>query len=105
MFMSVDLPEPLAPISATNSRCWISRETPRTACTGIKSGNATILRGGSEAIECNRQLAALIGEGLAAAGLPREAVQLVDYNRSCAVGLLVSNPLYVDIIVRAADAR
>jgi len=38
----------------------------------IKSGNATILRGGSEAIECNRWLAVLIGEGLAAAGLPRD---------------------------------
>jgi len=65
----------------------------------IKSGNATILRGGSEAIECNRRLAALIGEGLAAAGLPREAVQLVDTTDRAAVGLLVSNPLYVDIIV------
>jgi len=65
----------------------------------IKSGNATILRGGSEAIECNRRLAALIGEGLAAAGLPRDAVQLVDTTDRAAVGLLVSNPQYVDIIV------
>ena len=65
----------------------------------IKSGNATILRGGSEAIECNRKLAGLIGDGLATAGLPRDAVQLVDTTDRAAVGLLVSNPQYVDIIV------
>jgi glutamate-5-semialdehyde dehydrogenase len=65
----------------------------------IKSGNATILRGGSEAIECNRRLAGLIGDGLASAGLPRDAVQLVDTTDRAAVGLLVSNPQYVDIIV------
>jgi glutamate-5-semialdehyde dehydrogenase len=65
----------------------------------IKSGNATILRGGSEAIECNRCLAALIGDGLASAALPREAVQLVDTTDRAAVGLLVASPQYVDIIV------
>ncbi|HTT10618.1 MAG TPA: glutamate-5-semialdehyde dehydrogenase [Burkholderiaceae bacterium] len=65
----------------------------------LKSGNAAILRGGSEAIECNRRLAALIGDGLAAAGLPRDAVQLVDTTDRAAVGLLVSNPRYVDIVV------
>jgi glutamate-5-semialdehyde dehydrogenase len=65
----------------------------------IKSGNATILRGGSEAIDCNRQLAAHIGDGLATAGLPRDAVQLIDTTDRAAVGLLVSNPEYVDIIV------
>jgi glutamate-5-semialdehyde dehydrogenase len=65
----------------------------------IKSGNATILRGGSEAIESNRLLAALIGDGLQSAGLPREAVQLVDTTDRAAVGLLVSSPQYVDIIV------
>ncbi len=65
----------------------------------IKSGNATILRGGSEAIECNRALAALIGDGLEAAGLPREAVQLVDTTDRAAVGLLVTSPQYIDIIV------
>ena len=43
----------------------------------LKSGNATILRGGSEALASNAALAALIGEGLAAAGLPRDAVQVV----------------------------
>ena len=65
----------------------------------IKSGNATILRGGSEAIECNRLLASLIADGLSAAGLPRDAVQLIDTTDRVAVGLLVSMPDYVDIIV------
>jgi glutamate-5-semialdehyde dehydrogenase len=65
----------------------------------IKSGNATILRGGSEAIECNRLLARLIGEALSAAELPAEAVQLVDTVDRNAVGLLVKMPDYVDIIV------
>jgi glutamate-5-semialdehyde dehydrogenase len=65
----------------------------------LKSGNAAILRGGSEAIECNRLLAGLVAEHLAAAGLPRAAVQLVDTTDRAAVGLLVSMPEYVDIIV------
>jgi glutamate-5-semialdehyde dehydrogenase len=65
----------------------------------IKSGNASILRGGSEAIESNRLLAQLVGDGLAAAGLPRDGVQLVDTTDRAAVGLLVSMPEYVDIVV------
>ena len=65
----------------------------------IKSGNATILRGGSEAIECNRRLAGLIATGLAEAGLPRDAVQLVDTTDRAAVGLLVGSPQYLDILV------
>jgi glutamate-5-semialdehyde dehydrogenase len=65
----------------------------------IKSGNAAILRGGSEAIECNRLLARLIGAALAGAGLPADAVQLVDTTDRAAVGLLASMPEYVDIIV------
>jgi glutamate-5-semialdehyde dehydrogenase len=65
----------------------------------IKSGNAAILRGGSEAIECNRLLAALIGDGLAAAQLPRDAVQLVDTTDRAAVGLLATMTEYVDILV------
>jgi glutamate-5-semialdehyde dehydrogenase len=65
----------------------------------IKSGNATILRGGSEAIECNRLLARLIGEALAAAGLPDAAVQLVDTTDRNAVALLAGMPEHVDIIV------
>jgi glutamate-5-semialdehyde dehydrogenase len=65
----------------------------------LKSGNAVILRGGSEAIESNRALAALVAEALAAAGLPRTAVQLIGTTDRAAVGALVSLPEYVDVIV------
>jgi len=65
----------------------------------IKSGNATILRGGSEAIHCNQALAKLVQEGLAGAGLPAEAVQIVDTTDRAAVGALISMPQYVDVIV------
>jgi glutamate-5-semialdehyde dehydrogenase len=65
----------------------------------IKSGNAAILRGGSEAIHCNRALAQLVAEGLAGAGLPQEAVQVVDTVDRAAVGALITMPQYVDVIV------
>ena len=65
----------------------------------IKSGNATILRGGSEAIHCNRALALLVKEGLAGAGLPENAVQVVDSTDRAAVGALITMPQYVDVIV------
>jgi len=65
----------------------------------IKSGNASILRGGSEAIESNRLLAQLVAERLAAAGLPGDGVQLVATTDRAAVGLLVTMPQFVDIIV------
>jgi glutamate-5-semialdehyde dehydrogenase len=65
----------------------------------IKSGNATILRGGSEAIHSNRALAALIREGLEAAGLPADAVQLIDTTDRAAVGALISSPQWIDVIV------
>ncbi|CDY74550.1 Gamma-glutamyl phosphate reductase [Caballeronia glathei] len=65
----------------------------------LKSGNATILRGGSEAIECNTALAKLIGEGLASAGLPQDAVQVVETPDRAAVGKLVTMTEYVDVIV------
>ena len=65
----------------------------------IKSGNATILRGGSEAINCNRALAAIVAEGLAGAGLPAHGVQIVDTIDRAAVGALVTMPQYVDVIV------
>lgn len=65
----------------------------------IKSGNATILRGGSEAFHSNRALAALIREGLEQAGLPADAVQLIDTTDRAAVGLLIGNPESVDVIV------
>ena len=65
----------------------------------LKSGNAAILRGGSEAIRCNRALAALVHEGLRAAGLPSEAVQVVDTTDRAAVGELVTMREFVDVIV------
>ena len=65
----------------------------------IKSGNATILRGGSEAIHSNRTLAALIREGLEAAGMPPDAVQLIDTTDRAAVGALIASPEWVDVIV------
>ncbi len=65
----------------------------------IKSGNATILRGGSEAIHCNQALARLVKEGLQGAGLPAEAVQIVETTDRAAVGALITMPEYVDVIV------
>ena len=65
----------------------------------IKSGNATILRGGSEAIHSNRALAALIREGLAEAGLPQDAVQVIATTDRAAVGELIARPECVDVIV------
>jgi glutamate-5-semialdehyde dehydrogenase len=65
----------------------------------LKAGNAAILRGGSEAIRCNRALAALVQEGLRAAGLPETAVQVVDTTDRAAVGELVAMKEFVDVIV------
>ncbi|HBX56410.1 glutamate-5-semialdehyde dehydrogenase [Pseudomonas sp. UBA2684] len=65
----------------------------------LKSGNATILRGGSEAIHSNRAIAACIQRGLAEAGLPAAAVQVVDTTDRAAVGALISMPEFVDVIV------
>ncbi|MCY1491566.1 Gamma-glutamyl phosphate reductase [compost metagenome] len=65
----------------------------------LKSGNATILRGGSEAIHSNRAIAACIQQGLAKAELPAELVQVVETTDRAAVGALISMPEYVDVIV------
>lgn len=65
----------------------------------IKSGNATILRGGSEAIHCNQALAKLVKEGLTGAGLPEDAVQIIETTDRAAVGELITMPQYVDVIV------
>jgi glutamate-5-semialdehyde dehydrogenase len=65
----------------------------------IKSGNATILRGGSEAIHCNQALAKIVKEGLSGAGLPADAVQIVETTDRAAVGELITMPQYVDVIV------
>ncbi|WP_018868382.1 MULTISPECIES: glutamate-5-semialdehyde dehydrogenase [unclassified Thioalkalivibrio] len=65
----------------------------------LKSGNAAILRGGSEALHSNQALAAIIQAGLEQAGLPREAVQVVPTTDRAAVGALLRMPQYVDVIV------
>ncbi len=65
----------------------------------IKSGNATILRGGSEAIHCNQALAKLVKEGLAGAGLPADSVQIVETTDRAAVGAMITMPQYIDVIV------
>ncbi|MBK8062857.1 MAG: glutamate-5-semialdehyde dehydrogenase [Betaproteobacteria bacterium] len=65
----------------------------------LKSGNACILRGGSEAIHSNRAIAQAIAAGLAEAGLPHTAVQVVETTDRAAVGALITMPEYVDIIV------
>ncbi len=73
--------------------------TIEAASLAIKSGNAAILRGGSEAIESNRALAALVQRALVDAGLPADAVQLVPTTDRAAVGQLIAMPQYVDVII------
>lgn len=73
--------------------------TVEAASLCLKSGNATILRGGSEAIHSNQAVAACIRTGLTAAGLPAEAVQVVETTDREAVGKLITMPEYVDVIV------
>ena len=73
--------------------------TAEAASLCIKSGNATILRGGSEAIESNRAIARCLVEGLKQAGLAETAVQVVDTTDRAAVGELIRMPQYVDVIV------
>ncbi len=65
----------------------------------IKSGNACILRGGSEAILCNQALAKLVHQGLQQAGLPQAAVLVVETTDRAAVGELITMKQYVDVIV------
>lgn len=65
----------------------------------LKSGNATILRGGSEAFHSNQAIAACVQEGLRAAGLPAEAVQVIETTDRAAVGELITMPEFVDVIV------
>jgi glutamate-5-semialdehyde dehydrogenase len=65
----------------------------------LKSGNAVILRGGSEAIDSNTLLAQIIQEGLAAADLPKDAVQVVTTTDRSAVGEMITMTQYIDVIV------
>ena len=73
--------------------------TAEAASLCLKSGNATILRGGSEALHSNQAIAACVRQGLARADLPEAAVQVVETPDREAVGQLITMPEYVDVIV------
>jgi glutamate-5-semialdehyde dehydrogenase len=73
--------------------------TADAAALCLKSGNAAILRGGKEALQCNQAIATCVRAGLAAAGLPEHAVQVVDTTDRAAVGELITMPEFVDVIV------
>jgi len=73
--------------------------TADAAALCLKAGNATILRGGSEALASNQAIAACVHEGLAAAGLPEPAVQVVATTDREAVGYLIADEKHVDVIV------
>ncbi len=73
--------------------------TVEAASLCLKSGNATILRGGSEAIESNQAIAACLAKGLARVGLPETAVQVIKTTDRAAVGELITMPEFVDVIV------
>jgi glutamate-5-semialdehyde dehydrogenase len=73
--------------------------TIEAASLSIKSGNACILRGGSEAIDSNKALAKLVQQALTESGLPAEAVQLVQTTDREVVGQLITMPQYVDVII------
>ncbi|WP_420837982.1 glutamate-5-semialdehyde dehydrogenase [Alcaligenes faecalis] len=115
----VDMDDPVGQISASRTRpngmrvaqmrvplgvigiIYESRPnvTIDAAALCLKSGNATILRGGSEAFHSNQALAQIISSSLERAGLPKEAVQVVPTTDRDAVGLLVTMNDYVDVIV------
>lgn len=73
--------------------------TVDAAALCLKSGNATVLRGGSEAFHSNQLLAKWIGEALVHAGLPEASVQVVPTTDRAAVGALITMPQYIDVIV------
>jgi glutamate-5-semialdehyde dehydrogenase len=73
--------------------------TVEAASLCLKSGNATILRGGSEALASNCAIADCLAQGLRSAGLPETAVQVVNTPDRAAVGRLITMPDYVDVIV------
>jgi glutamate-5-semialdehyde dehydrogenase len=73
--------------------------TVEAASLCLKSGNATILRGGSEALASNCAIAACLAEGLCSAGLPEAAVQVLETADRAAVGQLITMAEYVDVIV------
>jgi len=73
--------------------------TIEAASLCLKAGNAVILRGGSEAIHCNKRLGDSLAAGLSAAGLPVEAAQVVPVVDRAAVGALLTMPEYIDMVV------
>lgn len=73
--------------------------TADAAALALKSGNATILRGGSEAIASNQAIAICVQQGLQTAGLPKEAVQVIETTDRAAVGELLSMNDTVDVII------
>lgn len=73
--------------------------TLEAAALALKSGNAIILRGGSEAIESNKAIAEAIQHGLQVAGLPEHSIQVIDTPDRAAVGYLITMAEYVDVIV------
>jgi len=73
--------------------------TVDAAALCIKSGNATILRGGSEAAHSNHAIASCVREGLRTAGLPEDAVQVIATTDRAAVGLLIADEAHVDVVV------
>ncbi|MFW1806263.1 gamma-glutamyl-phosphate reductase, partial [Acinetobacter baumannii] len=73
--------------------------TLEAASLALKSGNAIILRGGSEALNSNQAIAQAIQHGLKAAGLPETCVQVINTSDRAAVGQLITMSEYVDVIV------
>ncbi|WP_296802467.1 glutamate-5-semialdehyde dehydrogenase [Thiolapillus sp.] len=73
--------------------------TADAAALCLKSGNATVLRGGSEAFHSNQAIAACIRQGLEQAGLPGDAVQVIETTDREAVGAMIAMPEYIDVII------
>ncbi len=73
--------------------------TADAAALCLKSGNATVLRGGSEAFHSNQAIAVSIQRGLQQAGLPAEAIQVVATTDRAAVGAMITMPDYIDVII------
>ncbi|WP_457665468.1 glutamate-5-semialdehyde dehydrogenase [Thiolapillus sp.] len=73
--------------------------TADAAALCLKSGNATVLRGGSEAFHSNQAIAACIKQGLEQAGLPGDAVQVIETTDRDAVGSMITMPDYIDVII------
>ena len=73
--------------------------TADAAALCLKSGNAAVLRGGSESVYSNQAIAEAVARGLTDAGLPRDAVQIVETTDRAAVGAMLNLPEYIDVIV------